>query len=299
MNEICSIIVLYNPAPSVFDNILACAEQSHRVVLVDNGSRPEAIESLRRKLNNIHNLSWIINGDNLGIASALNIGVKMAKLESYKWVATFDQDSKIPRGFMEKMLEAYYIFPENSKVRIISPLYRDDTTRKIISAADNRIYDTNNSELSIRNIKTTITSGNIISTDLFDEIGYFDDQLFIDMVDHDFCLRCVSNGLEIIETNSAILNHNLGEPKQFQVFGRKITSTNHSSVRRYYMMRNRIYLYKKHHSHLDWILTDASIFFTRDIPKIVLFEDDKLEKLVAIFKGMVDGCTGKLGRKND
>lgn len=296
MDSICSVVVFYNPDASVIGNIHALLQQSDYIVIVDNSSSPETIDKIKEEFLYEEKVKFIFNTENLGIAAALNTGVEYAKSAGYSWVATFDQDSSIPNGFMTEMLNSYYLFPNNSLVRIISPLYRDITTGKTISAGENKVYDKDRHVLPFRVIDTTITSGNLVKIELFSEIGLFDEKLFIDMVDHDFCLRCVNNGFQILETANAILNHNLGSPNQFTIFNRSISSTNHSSIRRYYMMRNRIYLYRKYKGYPKWIINDMKIFFGRDIPKIILLEKNKLSKINMLLRGLLDGFKGKMGR---
>ena len=88
--------------------------------------------------------------------------------------------------------------------------------------------------------------------------------------------------------NNAILIHNLGESIKKSVLGLKITPTNHSPLRRYYMSRNRRYIWDKYKEDFpEWILIDKRRFITENL-KIILFENNKIEKFKYIKKGIND-----------
>jgi GT2 family glycosyltransferase len=61
-----------------------------------------------------------------------------------------------------------------------------------------------------------ITSGNLLKVSAFERIGGFREDLFIDSVDFDFCLRLKKSGYRIMRCNQAILYHSLGERKEIQ-----------------------------------------------------------------------------------
>ena len=82
---------------------------------------------------------------------------------------------------------------------------------------------------------------------------------------HDYCLSLNKGGFKIIQVNNAILIHNLGESIKKSVLGLKITPTNHSPLRRYYMSRNRRYIWDKYKEDFpEWILIDKRRFLRGD-----------------------------------
>ena len=94
-------IVLYNPEISLLKkNIEAIRNQVTKVVLVDNGSNN--YQDVQRLLNDYDNTYLISNGDNLGIAKALNQIMEMSKEDGAQWVLTLDQDSVCPDGMVQK-----------------------------------------------------------------------------------------------------------------------------------------------------------------------------------------------------
>ncbi|WP_420597415.1 glycosyltransferase family 2 protein [Deinococcus sp.] len=297
MRKVYSIIVLYKPDDSVMKNIMSILEQSSVVILIDNTEQWSKDHAQLAEVVKNGRVVMIENRENLGIASALNKGVGLAISMGSRWVATFDQDSSLPLCYFEDLFDAYDLYPERDEVRIISPIYKDKSTKKIISAGTNSTFVKSLNKFPYQEIKTTITSGNLIDVRLFNEIGGFQDDLFIDLVDHDFCLRCINSGHKILEASKAVLDHQLGLPSSHFLLTKKISVTNHSSLRRYYMARNRVYMYKKFTlTNVDWVLKDFSLFFFREIPSILLFEKEKSRKIQSILKGFRHGIQNKYGR---
>lgn len=288
---ICAIFVTYNCDKEFYECFNRINKKVDKVVIVDNGSKSETLNILKDiKVKN--DIELILNEENLGIAVALNIGVKYAIANNYEWVITLDHDSKITGDMIDKMFDQYH------KIN-------DEERKKIVSIVPNFIEETlaiQYDETSIENdyeyVENGITSGNLVKVSAFEEIGLFDEKLFIDCVDSDLCCRIIENGYKILQVNKAILLHNLGEVKIFNFFGRKIRYTNHSFIRRYYITRNRLYLWDKYKNITpDYIKFDkgASV---KEIIKIILFEEKKLLKTKMIFKGYSDYKKNIFGKIN-
>ena len=100
--KVCAIVVTYHPQPSVIDNMRLLSPQVAAIVIVDNGSGEQSALVLSA-LEAMPGVRLIRNSTNLGIASALNAGIKWAAAENYNWVVTFDQDSSVTPNFIASM----------------------------------------------------------------------------------------------------------------------------------------------------------------------------------------------------
>ncbi len=286
---ICGVVVTYFPDGSVVENVHSLLSQVGRVFVIDNGTQgPNA-----QYLKSLSRLSGVVvwcNDNNLGIAAALNIGVKWASTNDYQWVVTMDQDSRVTRNMLQLMFEAYTMYPDKDRVAIIAPRYRDQTRNLLITFADkpfrNEIYG---------EILTTMTSGNLIKLTIFSHVGLYNEDLFIDLVDTEFCLRCGKKGYVVLECESAVLDHNLGYPTHHKVLWKKVTVGNYPPIRRYYMARNRVWLYRHYvTSHPRWIAMDI-VNSVRENVGVLLFEQDRRKKMLAMLRGVYHGIIGKLG----
>ena len=206
-----------------------------------------------------------------------------------------DHDSIVTQNMISKMLQCYNDLEETlkSKTAMLVPVHIEEK-----ESTNEQQYEMN-IEKGYNEVLTEITSGALTKTDVYKSMGLYDEKLFIDLVDHDYCLRLNKNGLKVIQVKDAILVHNLGESTKKNFLGLKFTPTNHSALRRYYMTRNRMHIWNKYKNEFpQWVSVDKRRFITENI-KIVLFEADKLNKLKFIKKGISDYKNNKFGNFKD
>ncbi|MBI5779273.1 MAG: glycosyltransferase family 2 protein [Planctomycetes bacterium] len=291
MKSVCAIIVAYNPGDYLPANITALKEQVGRVIIVDNGSSG-ASRNLLDAAGKTEDVQVIYNRANLGIAAALNIGIRYALEAGCDWIATFDQDSRVTPGFINTMLAAYQSCDYKDAVAVISPVYCNPVTGKHLSFGNCR---TDPAQPFVE-IEATMTSGNLLPARIFPKVGLFSEDFFIDFVDVEFCLRCLSRGFRIIEAQSAILHHAAGQSTQHRFLWQDILITHHSPLRVYYGTRNRIVLWKRHClSRPGWVSRDMANL-ARQMLKIILYEKDVLKKFFSIITGAGHGIIGRMGR---
>jgi GT2 family glycosyltransferase len=89
--SVCAVIVTYHPTPKMLENVPEILAQVQRLIVVDNGSTSDELEPVR-VMSQSFGFQLIENGENLGIAEALNQGVRWARNSGYPWVILFDQD---------------------------------------------------------------------------------------------------------------------------------------------------------------------------------------------------------------
>lgn len=279
MPRVCAVVVTYFPAQSVVENVRLLAAQTDEVMVVDNGTEGAGVEYLKR-LQGMQKVTVILNGKNLGIAAALNIGARYAIERNYPWLATFDQDSRVPADYIRNILAGRNAIEVNEGPVILAPVYFDEATNQTWSGEKG-----NGLAGGCRETDAVITSGSVMSTGLFGEVGFFDEGLFIDYVDFDFCLRCRQKGYKIIQLPHVVLNHNLGRKTTHGALGRNIVTSNHGPVRRYYITRNRLIVYGRYlHILPHWVLRDIVLFIKEGI-KILAFEERKSAKFMMMFLG--------------
>jgi rhamnosyltransferase len=214
---------------------------------------------------------YIFNGENLGIAKALNIGAEKATEEGFKLLFTFDQDSKATPGMIETMIR---FLGENDypSIGILSPFQ------------DNKGYKKPPSK-KITIVSNIATSGNLLNLDAYKQVGPFIDELFIDYVDVEYCLRLNDNGYKVIRLNDAILKHNLGSIDKRRFLFRYVAVTNHSPLRLYYRTRNRFYVLSKYKFKFPFFSMYNFLRLFMETLKIVCFERERIEKIRMMIKG--------------
>lgn len=283
MNSVAAVIITYNVENNFRNRINKLKGKVHEIIVVDNGSKIETINMLKELENDI---TIIYLEKNKGIAYALNKGINYSIEKGYDWVLTLDHDSIVTDDMIENMLKCYGNFHKElrEKVAMLVPTHVEE------KEYENSNIISNEEKFSKPYIEvlTEITSGALTKADIYKNIGLYDEKLFIDLVDHDYCLSLNRKGFKVIQVSSAVLIHNLGESVKKNVLGLKMTPTNHSPLRRYYMSRNRHYIWDKYKDDFPkWVLTDKRRFITENL-KIILFEDKKIEKFKYIKKGIED-----------
>jgi len=279
VGKILGVIVTYNAGMEIIENAKQVKKNVDELLIVDNGSGPETKKHLK-SLENVQGISINYLTENMGIAYALNTAFHCSEDNNYQWVLTMDQDSRISEGMVQNMLGAYNELSqeEKEKVAILVPSYCEE-----------RFYnkqDLVEADVPYTKVLTEITSGNLVKTDIFKSIGYLKDEFFIDYVDHEFCLRINRMGYEILKINNAFMLHNLGNKTDNSMGKIKMFSSNHSPVRRYYMTRNRLWVWKEYLKiYPQWVKEDR-FKFIREIIKIILFEESKFCKIKMITEGI-------------
>ncbi len=285
--RVCAIIVTYHPQLSIIENVERLRPQVTEIVVIDNGSAAKS-EILLSQLEKIPGLRIIRNAKNLGIAAALNTGIKYAGDAHYDWVATFDQDSTVTPDFVSSMFAAYESCPFKNEVALISPIH-------CVSEEEWKKKHAGRARKNFSLIRVAMTSGSLIKASAFLDTGLYDEGMFIDYVDFDFCLRLWQHGYKLVRSCRSCLLHHLGALEAYSFLGFPITITSHSALRRYYIMRNRIIMYRRYtRSFPVWVLKDFG-WLLLDVTKIVMFEHDKGAKLRHALKGIRHGLAGVSG----
>lgn len=257
-------IVTYQPdLPRLEENLKAARLQAAPILIVDNGSRNVAdIRALAEGAILIENPS------NLGIATALNQLCLRAVDEGYEWVVTLDQDSVIQPDMLQELCR----YTDQADVAIICPRIEDRHLGRL------HTQHTSGTEY----IDHAITAGNMVRLEAWQAVGGFTDELFIDGVDFDFCLKLREGGWKILRTNNVCLVQEIGHGRKISLpFHHQMSVLNHSPQRLYYIARNYLWIGRRHHQRLHWTLEVAKRMLI-----VLCFEDQKWPKLRAMLKGI-------------
>ena len=263
-------IVLYNPKiERLKENIDAVSRQVDNVYCIDNDSKNKS--EIDELLGRYSNVSIIYNNENKGIAFALNQLLSIAIDGEIDYLLTLDQDSVIGKEYIRRIMD----FRIDNDIALIAPNILD------INDKEGLLLE----KSGIRPVSDCITSGTVMNIAVCKKIGWFDEKMFIDYVDFEYCYRVIDSGYKIIRNNNVILSHQLGDGKVIKLFGKKSLVANHNPIRHYYLTRNLVYLMIKY--------PKRSINFIKRIIKefvfIILYEIDKIAKLKACMKGIYEG----------
>jgi rhamnosyltransferase len=285
---ICAVFVTYHPDVKFPERLAQIVPQVAYIVIVDNGSDDEAVRMLRLLCESV-NGELIANKENLGIATALNQGVRRAIEHGYAWALMLDQDSWPEADLVTTLSEIHTTHPDRQKVQMLGSNYRSAATGYIALNCDG--ISSNSVER-----KAVITSGSLMSLQAFEEIGQFRDDFFIDQVDDEYCLRLRAHDYMVIISCKPLIVHSLGNETRHKFLWKRPICSNQSPLRKYYISRNRVILYREYlFKEIKWTIQSLHSAF-REILLIFLFEDQKIAKLRAIALGVWHAFTGHMGR---
>jgi rhamnosyltransferase len=282
-NQICAVIVAFHPDKQLEERVAKILRQSGSVIIVDNNSSQSEIEMMRDMALRLGKCFLIENGSNLGIAAALNRGVEFAKTGGSKWVLLFDQDTVIEDNMLESIYEVYEAYPKKERIAVIGSNFIDTYTRKNVYGDE-----TDKGSLWLEKL-TVITSGSFMPLDLFDKIGPFREDFFIDHVDDEFCLRAKHRGYKILLTRKETMKHSFGAATMHKFLWRRAGTSNHSPLRRYYMTRNHIVLIKEYLTREPGWAIDTVCTRFKSLILMLLFEEKRFIKIRAMIKGLMHG----------
>lgn len=273
-----AVVVLYRPDRSVLENLESYVDQVGAVYAVDNSEQPDP--GFVAALSRFPDVTYLANGRNLGIATALNIGGRAASEAGFDWLLTMDQDSTATPGMVDTLLRCALADPE--RVGLVSPVHRQ------VGGEPREV------EPGCHEVLTAMTSGNVVALAALEHVGWFMDELFIDQVDSEICLRFWRAGLRVLESGDADLVHRVGEVRKHG-FPYPAYSSNHSAMRRYYITRNRLWVGRLYAGDYPQFGRWERAQIRKDVVKIVLYEREKARKLAMMWRGWLDFRAGRLG----
>ena len=220
-----AIFTLYKPNPNFFDSISSVLEFCDFVILVDN--TPGGYKFAKLPKNVIH----MSDGLNKGLGSALNIGISEARNQLVDQVILFDQDSS---PTIELLSNLFCALNNNDVDRvIIGPTHIDDS----IPA---EIFKNNcvTKDIYLKSETSCLpTSGLVFNLSKIPRNFIFDETLFLDLVDFDWCWRLRSSGWRVYRLNNVFMRHRLGISEKKLLF---LTYHIPSPYRHYFQFRDTL-----------------------------------------------------------
>ena len=278
--EIAATLVLYHPGQDTIGKVIHYTQFLDFLTVVDNTVNSD----LSARFLNHPKIKYVAQGINSGIATALNVGAVHAIEEGHSWLLMLDQDSTLTEETYLRIKQQIFELTAED-IGLVAPLQVS------------KLSDLNNSQpnASIRDVGWVMTSGCALNLKAYLECGPFEDKLFIDHVDHEYCLRMGQNGYRSIQNPRIVLDHSLGEPKETKILGWKPVFISHKPFRSYYFVRNGLYVALKYSTYspkfAGWVLFQI----LKNILKAAFLDDQKLLRFKMMIWGFVDFCNGRYG----
>jgi len=299
-----AVVVTYFPTDEQVANLHSLAASCERLCVVDNtpqlhGWHPALVEA---------GVPVLHNGNRGGIAGAFNCGITELEARGAELFFLLDQDSKLPPGYFDAMCEAAMVARgragegerEEDAAFLIGPLVHDTNLDALIpqfGLEGKRVYQFDLQQPfnePLMPCAFMISSGSLISRGAWAKVGRFDERYVIDHVDTDYCMRALGREVPLYLNPHVVLRHQIGDIQARSLFGWKIHFINYPAARRYYIARNALDLSRAHVRAFPAILF-INVYTLKQIVPMLMFERDRLKKIVALMLGCFDGLFGRLG----
>ncbi len=226
MKKVAVIILNYKVRELILkciDSVRKSTFKDFEIIVVDNNSRDGLAEALQGQ-----DIIFIQNRENLGYTGGNNIGIKLALLKGSDFIFILNPDTQIDKSCVENLVKA----AEKYNFGIAGPKIFFSGSKKIwygggifdrsnvigkhigVDEIDNGKYDKAN--------ETDFVTGAafFVKTEVFSNIGLFDERFFLYYEDSEFCFRAKKKSFKIMYIPQALVYHanaksaGLGSPLQ-------------------------------------------------------------------------------------
>jgi len=294
-----AVVVGFNPDIAVLSRLLKTLSlQVDALILVDNGGSGSLneLEEFRKV-----NLIYLNLEGNKGLGAALNVGIGVAIERGAEFVALFDQDSAPPGQLISKLLESHRRLAESGvDCAAVSPVFfdrREDTKNyfpfyREIDGKITSTYPSNSTERLVP-ADTLITSGMLVKAKVWKEGGTFDEGIFVDYTDTEWCFRVRHQGHVLYGNLDIEMGHAPSDAPPARLAG--FSFFRYSPVRRYYYFRNTIFFLLSDTASFVWKKRIATGLCLRFIVNIFI-DREKWKSFKMMILGIRDGFRRKSGK---
>ena len=195
LENIIAVIVLYRSSLSKsesFKSLLKSIKKynSELTLLVYNNS-PEYWNYNQEQYPGL-NMIYVEDAINSGVSKAYNTGFAYSKKSGKDFILLLDQDTLLPKQFFDFFFD-YEQKYRNANIQLFCPMIINKN--KLLSPANFFLFSSKKMDFissGVHPLKglAVINSGLVISTELFKQVGGYNEKIKLDFSDFDFLKRC-------------------------------------------------------------------------------------------------------------
>ncbi|MEM6374602.1 MAG: glycosyltransferase family 2 protein [Pseudomonadota bacterium] len=275
-----AVLVTYHPDTDRVKAMMTALEpQVDGLILVDNGSdQTGMLDSMLGHLS--IPCEALFQPDNRGLAQAQNAGIALAQGMGAAAVLLMDQDS-LPGDNMVAALKSALTARQEGRPAAIGAAFIEPARGTAAALPDGDYPE----------VRAVIASGTLIPIAVFHDVGRFDEALFIDFVDTEWCLRARARGYRCFIARNARMTHQIGE-RSLRFLGRRRAI--HAPERLYYQVRNGLLLARYRHVPRLWLAGVLTRTLLRSCG-LALLTPPRRRRFQAVWAGFVHGLQGRSG----
>ena len=263
------------------------------VILVDNESNFEKINKIKSDFNKV---TVIESKENLGFASANNIGIKYAIKNKIEYLMLLNNDTEVNKKFLAPLLNS---FKNDNLLGAVQPLIMNYNNRAKVWNAGGYLnnffgFPYTNNKLKNKNLQIDWITGCciVLKTKVIKKAGLIDEDFFAYYEDVDWSLRIKKLGYKLGVVDSSVIFHHGTKSSNNSNFEGNLSPFVH-----YLNIRNHIYLIKKHGDKFNFIGVVFYQFFKIFFYSIYFLLRLRFNKLKMVYNGFIDGINYKQIKK--
>lgn len=274
--KILAVIIVYQPnLQLLIDDIKSFYDNVECTLIWDNSDVTQAKKTKKELQKKFDHAIFMGEGINRGISYGLNKGWHYARDNGYEYMLTMDDDS---------IFEDFGPFLQSVINKREKALYGPNTIK-------------NSHRKGFEKVNHLITSGMIVPVDLLNKAGGYYCDFFVDGIDIELCLHIKELGYECLMKKDSFLLQRYGNTISKSFLGHTFHSPNYSPFRLYGIFRNHIIILRKYRYQFSLLMHIIKLYFLGFVIKgIVLMENNKIEKIRSVIKGIKDGLNYKITR---
>lgn len=300
--QLVAVTVTFYPDLELLQSQFANLPIDCRKLVVDNASPPEIQQALASLSEVVPNLLILVNPANVGLAAAVNQGMKFAQ-ERYPEVVyclLLDQDTQPASGSVGVLVAALEALEScGERVAAVGPLLLDEKTglahgfHQPTKWCWRRVYPARgaSSPVPCANLNG---SGTVARLDLLLQIGGLEEGLYIDHVDTEWAFRVLAQGYTLWGVPAAVFLHRMGRASiSYWLFGWRVWPVR-SALRHQYLFRNAVKLMRRPYVPKVWkfwAVVKLVITFTVH----ALFDRHRGRQVRAMLLGVLEGLRNETG----
>jgi GT2 family glycosyltransferase len=198
------VIVTFEETPDS-DLLATLPGKVDHLVVVDNSETSESQTRVRERCGALTiPCSLIQTGENLGVAKAVNAGIRRARALGCELVFLLDGDAKVEPGYFQSQRNLLETLERQSNLAVgaVVPIVTDaDPSSDPPSVSRDWTV-----------VQSIITSGTLARISTIDAVGGFNESLFVEGVDFDFAARLRASGRSLVRINRVLVRQPFGAP---------------------------------------------------------------------------------------
>ena len=180
-----TIVIVTFKSEKIIETCLNSIDEKYAVIIVENSRDSSFKKSIESKFPNV---KCYLTGSNLGMGSANNIGIKLAKTN---YVLILNPDVKLTQNTIINLTSEIELI---NNFAIAAPMEITDLKKKNYGFINN-----NHSKINDRSFKVDYVDGfaMLINKSRFKKNIFFDENIFMYLENNDLCKRMVENNEDI------------------------------------------------------------------------------------------------------